>query len=175
MGLLRWLARRIASEMPPPLPPPPPARIDVAAALETLLVGSVRAAGEALAVRTDADTNFIRQMAEFRSKSAAQALGAAGGRTTQARRKAAKIAADPTWCPVCKHDNTRSSRAIIKWHIGGHRGSRPPMEVRATDDEPGKAGGNTREKRSEAMQSETAESPGEHEAAEHPEPSDKTG
>jgi hypothetical protein len=172
MGLLRWLARRIAAEIPPPPPPPAAPRVDVAAALETLLVGSVRAAGEALAARSTADTEFIKQMAEMRNKSAAAALGAIGGRHTAERRRAQKLA-DPTYCPVCKRDNSRSTRAIIKWHIGKHAGPRPPMEVREND-QSATSRDAARTERPAPVQSPAGNPDGEH-ADQRTESTDKTG
>src|SRR5258708_13889583 len=116
--------------------PRPTARapeINLGDAVKVMLVDGGKASGEAVAARTTSDTEFLRAMSEIRNKTAAQALGGIGGRVTQARKRAAKIAADPKWCPVCKRDNSRSSRAIIKWHLAGHVAPRPPMEGREGD------------------------------------------
>src|SRR5260370_31912954 len=79
MGLLRWLARRIAPEMPSPPPPARPPEINLGDALKVMLVDAVKASGEAVAARTTSDTEFLRAMSEIRNKTAAQALGGIGG------------------------------------------------------------------------------------------------
>src|SRR5258707_14691829 len=86
MGLLRWLARRIASEMPSPPPPARPPEINLGDALKVMLVDAVKASGEAVAARTTSDTEFLRAMSEIRNKTAAQTLGGigrGGGHTPQ--------------------------------------------------------------------------------------------
>src|SRR5260221_11210135 len=88
MGLLRWLARRIASEMPSPPPPARPPEINLGDALKVMLVDAVKASGEAVAARTTSDTEFLRAMSEIRNKTAAQALGGIGGGGRQAPKSA---------------------------------------------------------------------------------------
>src|SRR5258708_37042617 len=88
MGLLRWLARRIAAEMPSPPPPARPPEINLGDALKVMLVDAVKASGEAVAARTTSDTEFLRAMSEIRNKTAAQALGGIGGRGGGRRQRA---------------------------------------------------------------------------------------
>lgn len=127
MGLLNWLTRKVIARIPPAQAAPP--RVSLDTAIETLLVKAVQANGDAAASRMMADTEFLKAIADIKAKSAAQLLGSKGGneRVRRMRERAAKL--DPQWCPVCKHDNQRSSKPIIQWHMRGHAGARPAMGV----------------------------------------------
>jgi hypothetical protein len=129
MGLIDWLARKVASRLPPAAAPPPALKISLEAAIETLLVKAVEANGKALESRSISDVEFLKAMADLKAKTAGQLLGSRGGteRVRRMRERQAKV--DPTWCPVCRKDNARSTRAIIVWHMRGHNGARPPMGV----------------------------------------------
>src|SRR5258708_30916987 len=100
MGLLRWLGRRIASEMPSPPPPARPPEINLGDALKVMLVDAVKASGEAVAARTTSDTEFLRAMSEIRNKTAAQALGGIGGVAAAQRTRPPQNTPRPQMSPL---------------------------------------------------------------------------
>lgn len=156
MSIFSWLARRVARHLQP-APPPAPPRVSLDSALETLLVRAVEAQGKAAEARGQVDTEFIKAMAEIKAKTAAQTLGHLGGKERVRRMREKQAARDPTWCPVCKHDNARSNRAVIKWHMRGHAGARPGLELVRDNEQSRQTSADTRTQPDKEMPSATAD------------------
>lgn len=106
-----WLARRRARRLAEMR------RVMAEAVQEQSVPSMAQAFLEALGKFADMQMNFSKNLADVNIKRSAALIGSRGGRTTQARKKLAKIAGE---CPWCKGD---SSVTALDWHRANHRSS----------------------------------------------------